>query len=269
MYANIFRIEFIMKTISILTLILFILIWQSASAKKTIKNGVPVVSQWEFGLTSGTSLFLTSINPDQNAVNKKINYWRNELNPAVGLFVVRNISPSLGFELGWLYTRLTGKWNNKWPPLAVSTGRPSPLRYDSEINQFDLMMVFNLNQMMLPGDEEDNGHLFFKTGIGLSQIHDNNKFYSVSNHARISFALGVGYSLSLNKKLKLQIGSTFRSVVSDNLDGVHVVGNDTNGKLVNFMKIYEIYNYSYLSMSYNLGKLGSKKYRSTYYKKRF
>lgn len=257
-----------MKTISFLTLFLLILVLQSASAKKTIKKGIPVVSRWEIGLSSGTSLFLTSINPDQNAVNKQINYWKNEVNPAIGLFVVRNFSPSLGIELGWLNTRLTGKWSNKWPPLAVSTGRPSPLRYDSEINQFDLMMVFNANQIMLPGEDEDKGHLFFKTGIGLSQIHDNKKFYSVSNNARFSFALGIGYSVSLNKKLKLQIGSTFRSVDSDNLDGVHVVGSDVNGKLVNFTKIYEIYNYSYLNLSYNLGKLGPKKYKSTYYKKR-
>ena len=268
MYSNIFRIESVMKTISYLTLILFILNLQSVSAKKTIKKGIPVVSRWEIGLSSGTSLFLTSINPESNAINKQINYWRNELNPAIGLFAVRNISPSLGIELDWLNTRLTGKWSNKWPPLAVSTGRPSPLRYDSEINQFDLMMVFNVNQMMLPGDNEDRGHLFLKTGIGLSLIHDNKKFYSVSDHARISFALGLGYSVSLSKKLKMQIGSTFRSVATDNLDGVHIVGSDINGKQVNFLKIYEIYNYSYLSLSYNLGKLGSKKYKSTYYKKR-
>ena len=49
------------------------------------------------------------------------------------------------------------------------------------------------------------------------------------------------------------IGSTFRSVNSDNRDGVHVLGSDINGKLVNFLKIDEIYNYSYMSLSYNLG----------------
>ena len=52
------------------------------------------------------------------------------------------------------------------------------------------------------------------------------------------------------------IGSTFRFVNTDNLDGVHVVSTDLNGKTVEYMKVYEIYNYTYLRVSYNLGDIG-------------
>ena len=133
--------------------------------------------------------------------------------------MVRNISPSLGVEINWLNTRLTGTWNNKWPALPISTSYQSPLTYNSQINQFDVMMVFNLNQIMLPGDEEDVWHLFFKSGIGITKIKDKKKFYpDGSSYARMSFALDAGLSVSLSERIKLMIGSTFRFVNTDNLD---------------------------------------------------
>lgn len=254
------RIETIMKIIFVLIQILFFLLI-NVSAKKPFNPRTPVVTPWEIGLSSGVSIFMTSVNPESNAMDQRLNYWNNSINPGVGLFAVRNISPSIGIEVNWLNTRLTGTWNDKYPPHLVSAGRESPLTYNSQINQFDLMAVFNADQILLPGDPEDNGHFFLKTGIGVSLINDTKKFYPGITYTRISFAFGAGYSYSLNEKINIQIGSTFRSVNTDNLDGVHVVANDKNGQLVHFMKIFEIYNYSYLSVSYRMGYFGSKKRR--------
>lgn len=258
-----------MKYIVIFTQILVILFIQSASAKGPFDNKSPVISPWEIGVSSGVSIFVTSVNPEPGAVNNQVNYWHNKVNPGLGLFVTRNISPSIGIEVNWLNTRLTGRWNNKYPPHPISAGRENPLTYNSQINQFDLMLVLNVDQMMLPGDPEDRGHFFIKTGIGLSEIKDNKKFYPGITYARISYALGAGYSVSLNEKLKLQIGSTFRSTNTDNLDGVHVVANDKNGRMTHYMKIFEIYNYTYLSVSYSIGKFGSSKYRLTFKRPRW
>lgn len=241
--------------------ILLILLFQNASAKRYINNRIATISPWEVGISSGVSLFVNSFNPEKGALNKQINYWHSDVNPGIELFVVRNISPSLGIEINWLNTRFTGTWDDKWPPHPISSNYESPLTYNTQINQFDLMMVFNADQIMLPGDEEDPRHLFFKAGIGISEIKDNKKFYPGITYTRISFALGVGYSVSLNERIKLQIGSTFRSVNTDNIDGVHVVANDENGKLVHYMKVFEVFNYSYLRVSYNLGDFGSKKYK--------
>ena len=251
-----------MKIPLYITQILVILFFQSAMAKGPFDKKMPVISPWEISFSSGVSIFVTSVNPEPGAINNQVNYWHNHVNPGLGLFVTRNISPSIGIEVNWLNTRLTGTWNNKYPPHLISAGRENPLTYNSQINQFDLMVVLNVDQIMLPGDPEDNSHFFIKTGIGASMIKDNKKFYPGITYTRISYALGVGYSLSLNERIKLQLGSTFRSVDTDNLDGVHVVANDKNGQLVHFMKIFEIYNYSYLSVSYRMGNFGSKKRKS-------
>jgi len=257
-----------MKIIFCIILLLETLLLQSVSAKRPGFKGTPNISPWEIGFSSGASIFLTSVNPESNALNKKINYWERGINPGIGLFVVKNFSPSIGIEINWLNTNLTGKWNNKWPALPVSAGRESPLTFNTQINQFDLMMVFNVYQIMLPGENEDIGHLFLKAGIGISEIKDNKRFYASNNYDRLSIALGIGYSLSINDRVKIQLGSTFRFVNTDNLDGVHVVAYDKSGKMVDFMKIYELYNYTYLSISYNLGKFSSKKYYGNFNKHR-
>jgi len=189
---------------------------------------------------------VTSVNFNPGAPNKNINYWNNNLNPGIGLSVLRNFSPAVGLEINWLNTRLTGKWNDNWPPLPISVGRETPLTYNSQINQFDLMIGINLNQIMLPGDNEDVWHLFIKTGAGIADIHDNKKFYPGINYVRLSFPLDLGLSVSISKRMKFQIGSTLRFVNTDNLDGVHVTYTNLNGDTVTPTHILEIYNYTYL-----------------------
>jgi len=257
-----------MKINVYLTQILVILFFNSASAKRPVTNGMPVITPWEIGLSTGASIFGTSFNQDANAMYKRHSYWYRDINPGIGLFVVRNISPSLGIEVNWLNTRLSGRWNKGWPTLPVLIGLEGPLTFSSQINQFDLMMVFNLDQIMLPGDEEDKGHFFVKTGIGISKIKDNKGFYPDINSSALSIALGGGYSLSLNEKIKLQVGSILRAVNTDNLDGVHVVNKNKSGKLTEFTQIIEIYNYTYFSVSYNFGDFGSHKSKSSFKRRR-
>jgi len=121
-----------------------------------------------------------------------------------------------------------------------------------------------VNQIMLPGDEEDKGHFFIKAGMGISLIKDNKKDSPNSTSSGISYALGGGYSVSLNERLKLQIGSTTIGVGSDNLDGLHIVPRGKNAQIIKPKNIFEIYNYSYLSVSYSMGNFGSRKYRNIY-----
>jgi hypothetical protein len=246
------KIKIIMKLFFSIIQILVILVPQSVSAQEDIIKRVAVISPWEIGLSSGVSFFMTSVNPQPGAMIKRVNYWNNNLNPGIGLFAVRNISPSLGFEINLLNTRLNGTWNNKYPLLAIAAGRENPLTFDSQINQLDLMITFNLNQMMFPGDEEDKWHLYFKTGLGVNHIVDNRNFYSGNNYIRFGFGLDGGVSVSLNKKIILAVGSIFRFVNTDNLDGVHVISTDLNGRAVDGMKTYELYNFTYLKLGYRL-----------------
>lgn len=247
------------------TLILVFLLFQDVSAQKNWYNRKASVSDWEIGLSGGISTFVTTINPGPGAPNSQINYWNREVNPGVGLSVLRNISPSIGVEMDWLNTQLTGSWNESNPPLSGSAGHKSPLPFKSQINQIDLMVAFNVNQMMLPGDEEDLWHIFLKPGIGITNIVNYDKWGVGSNYTntRMSFALDAGVSVSLNEKIKLIIGNTIRSVNTDNLDGTFVVSTGINGETINYMKVFELYNYSYLRVSYCLDNFGSKKSKST------
>lgn len=253
-----------MKINFCLTFILTFLLIQGVSAQKRRTYQNASVSQWEIGLSGGVSTFVTSVNPGPGAPKSSINYWNRDLNPGIGLSVVRNISPTIGIELNWLNTRLTGSWNNKWPAVGISVYKETPTTFNSQINQFDLMATFNMNQMMLPGDEEDLWHIFLKTGLGIAHINDKKNFFPGDNpYTKLSLALDAGVSVSISDKLKLLAGSTFRFVNTDNLDGVHVATTGINGQVVSWMKVYEIYNFTYLSVNYRLDDFGIKKSKAT------
>jgi len=240
--------------------ILIISPFQTASAQNHSKKHTGYITPWEISLSVGFTTFVTSVNPAQGASDRLINYWYRDKNPGIGFSVTRNFSPALGVELNWLNTRLTGTWNDKWAPLTVSAGYPIPLTFNSKINQLDLVMTFNLNKIVHPGNEIDNWHLFFKTGLGLSHIKDNQDFFpGESPYNRLSFITDGGLSVSVSEKVKLMAGSSFRFVNTDNLDGVHVESTDLNGNTVGYINIFEIYTYTYLKMSYSLGHFGSKK----------
>jgi len=249
-----------------LTPILVILLLHGVSAQRHARKQIAIISPWEIGFSGGVASFVTSINPDGEVTGKKINYWNRDFNPGIGLFVVRNFSPALGVELNWLNTRLTGSWNNSYAPLVTSTGADIPLPFRSKINQLDLMIAFNVNQILLPGDEEDSWHLYIKTGIGLTNIKNTDKFEWRFDYVntRMSLAFDAGVSVSLTENVKLLLGNTIRSVNTDNLDGVFVVSADTNGKPVYYTKVFEIYNYTYLRLSYSLNDFGLKKSKSTF-----
>lgn len=211
---------------------------------------------------------MTSVNPESGAPDKLINYWNRDINLGFGLSVTRNISPSLGVELGWLNTHLSGTWSNKIPvPLAYATF-PTPLTFNSKINEADLLMVFNLNKIFHPGNDKDPWHLYVKTGIGITHINDKQNFFPADNpYLKMSFVADGGVSISVSEKIKLMVGSSFRLANTDNLDGVHVVGADLNGNILGYKHILEIYNYTYLRLSYSFGQMGSKNSRCIFMNK--
>ena len=244
-----------MKKISFCILFVqIILFFQNASAQTTPENKGSI-TPWEIGVSGGFSMFLTSVNPEAAATSNRINYWNQGINPGFGISLTRNFSPYWGVEINWLNTRLTGTWDNKWALPSFSERYVSPFTFDTRINQFDVMIPFNVNQMFIPDVEEDPWHLFIKPGFGLALITDTKKFYpDGSFYIRPSAVIDAGLSVSLSAKLKLMVGTTFRFVDTDNLDGVHVFPELINGTTRNYMKVYEIYNFNYLRLSYCIGQ---------------
>jgi hypothetical protein len=254
-----------MKIIFCLTPILLILLCGNALSQQNFNQQTGQISAWEIGLSTGVASFVTSVNPQSGAPDKMINYWSRDLKPGFGLSVVRNISPVLGIEMNLLNTSLTGTWNDKTPPLNIRPGHSNPLTFNSSVSQFSLLMTFNINQLILPGDNEDTWHLFLKTGAGIAHIKDNKNFFpGDSPYTKMSFVADMGLSVSLSERIKLMAGTSFRSVITDNLDGVHVTSTDANGQTVSSTKVYEIYNYNYLQISYSLGNFGSTNKRGTF-----
>jgi hypothetical protein len=240
-----------------ITPVLVILILQGTSAQ-TPENRASI-TPWEIGISGGFSLFLTSVNPEASGTRNRINYWNQNLNPGLGVSLTRNFSPFWGVELNWLNTRLSGTWNNEWPLPSYSQRYGTPFTFDAQINQFDFMIAFNANQTLIPDVEEDPWHLFLKPGIGFTQIKDTKKFYpDGSSYIRFSAVIDAGLSVSLSAQIKLMLGSTFRLVNTDNLDGVHVIPALINGNTRNYMKVFEIYNFNYLRLSYCFGHRNDK-----------
>ncbi len=255
------KVWYIIREKMIFCLILFpvLFFFQNASAQRYFNSQSGAISPWEIGVSGGVSFFMNSVNPEQGAETKKINYWSREANPGFGLAIVRNISPAFGIELNLLTTRLSGTWDESQPAIPVSGVHDNPLTFDSRINQFDLMMAFNINQMMLPGDEDDIWHIYIKPGVGITHITDKKEFFPGDSPSdELSLVLDGGVSVSVNDKLKVMLGSAFRGVNSDNLDGVHLPGLNQEGKAVS-NKVYELYNFSYLRLSYSFGDFNSNK----------
>jgi hypothetical protein len=244
-----------MKIIFCLTPILLILLYRNASAQQNLNQQTGQISPWEIGFSAGIASFITSVDPQSEAGNRMINYWSRDIKPGFGLSVVRNLSPALGIEMNLLNTSLTGTWNDETPPLYIPSGHSTPLIFNSTVSQLNLLMTFNINQLMLPGDNEDTWHLFLKTGAGIAHIKDNKNFYPGSSpYIKMSVVGDIGLSVSLNRRTKLMAGTSFRSVLTDNLDGMHVYTVNSTGKNVLSTKVFEIYNYNYLQISYSLGK---------------
>ena len=228
-------------------------------------------SLWEIGISAGVSTFMTSINPEAGSENRYTNYWTPQINPGFGLAIKYNIIPSLGVEVNYLNTRLTGTWSNEYPTHPSSGGHDSPLTFDSKINQFDLLATFNLNQLILPDDDPEFWHVYVKTGPGLSQIIDKEKFYADKdsfNYKRFSYSVDAGASFTISESVKILFGTNFRLVNSDNLDGLHIFDYDNEGNVSKaYFHVSEIYNFTYLRVNYCFGTIGKQSYYRPRYKR--
>jgi hypothetical protein len=224
-------------------------------------------SSWEIGFSGGVSRFLTSINPNSDAVYKKFNYWNADFNAAITISVVKTISPkfSAGFEL--LTTKLSGSWNVNSgypvPPLALAQGLPYPNPFKTGVNQAYLFVLANLNHIVAPNSANDKWFLFAKGGFGLAFLKEYSGLYPLvqpGNLYKYTIIYGGGLSYTVNEKIKLKLGASWYRVESDRLDGVHTLKPGmTGGSDINFaFNVKERYIYPYLGLTYGLGKANFK-----------
>ena len=151
--------------------VLFLLQNTFAAGKEEL---VPRVSYWEFGFSGGLSKFLTSSNPNADAVYTKFNYWDSKLNVGISLSAIRHISPVFSFEFNYLKSGVSGSWDaNKGypvPPKVIEEGLSVPPPFKTGINQFSLSLNTNLNKLFFPKQADDNWYIYLKGGAGYSLL---------------------------------------------------------------------------------------------------
>lgn len=252
--------------LSVLLVVIVLLFTQSTIAQNGRRNSGDA-SSWEIGFSGGLSKFLTSIDPNSDAIYKKFNYWNADFNAGITVSIVKIISPkfSAGFEL--MTTKLSGSWNVNSgypvPPLALAEGLPYPNPFKTGVNVADLFVLANLNQIVAPNSTNDKWFLFAKGGFGLAFLKEYSGLYPLGqpgNLYKYTYVLGGGVSYTVNEKVKLKLGTSWYRVETDRLDGVHTLkpglafGSDPNYEF----NVKERYIYPYIEVTYGLGKANFK-----------
>jgi len=252
--------------LSVLLVVIVLLSTQSTVAQNRRRSSGDA-SSWEIGFSGGLSKFLTSIDPNSDAIYKKFNYWNNNFNTGITLSVVKHISPkfSAGFEL--MTTKLSGSWNvnNGYPvpPLALAKGLPYPNPYKTGVSVADLFVLANLNHIVAPNSSNDKWFLFTKGGFGLAFLKEYSGLYPLvqpGNLYKYTLVLGGGASYTVSDKVKLKLGTTWYRVETDRLDGVHTLkpGGSYQNDAGFAFNVKERYIYPYLEVTYGLGKANYK-----------
>jgi hypothetical protein len=248
-------------------LVIIVLTFAQSTVAQNGRRSSDDASSWEIGFSGGLSRFLTSINPNSDAIYKKFNYWNADFNAGITISVVKIISPkfSAGFEL--MTTKLSGSWNvnNGYPipPLAIALGLPYPNPFKTGVNVANLFVLANLNKIVAPNRANDKWFLFAKGGFGLAFLKEYSGLYPLGqpgNLYKYTYVLGGGISYTVNEKVKLKLGTSWYRVETDRLDGVHTLkpgGNYENNTGFAF-NIKERYIYPYIEVTYGLGKANFK-----------
>jgi len=238
----------------------------SSVAQYSRRSGSGDRNNWEIGFTGGASQFLNSINPNSDATFKKFNYWNADYNAAITVSIIKNFSPKFSAEFEFLTTKLSGSWNENngyGIPLPATAQRlPSPFK--TGINQFTLMFVPNLNNIVAPNSANETWYLFVKLGVGATYLKEYSGLYPYNkpgNGFEYALAYGGGLSYTINEKIKVKLGTTWYRVESDRLDGVHTTkyGTAVVTKDEDFVyNVKEKYMYPYVGMTYGFGQVQSR-----------
>src|SRR5659263_268380 len=160
-------------------------------------------------------------------------------------------------EFDFLTLKFSGAWNqsNSYgvPQYALDLGLEYPGPFKMGINQFALMFVPNLNQIIAPKNASERWYLFLKVGFGAAYLKEYYSLFPYGKGAgfKYSLAYGGGFSYIVTEKIKLKLGVTYYRVESDRLDGIitirpnHASGTDEDY----YFNIKESYMHPYIGIT--------------------
>jgi hypothetical protein len=219
------------------------------------------MSSWQIGFTAGASKFLTTINPNSDAVYNKLSYWNSNFNAAISLSLIKTISPKFSAEFEFMTTKLSGDWNeNSGFKLPAAAGNVIPKPFKTGINQLNLTLIANLNQIVAPNSASDTWYLFIKGGGGASFLKEYSGLfpYTKANSYKYTILYGTGLSYKVNDQIDLKLGTTWYRVETDRLDGIHTEKPGGGiGDAGFYYNIKERYIYPYIGITYGFGQAQS------------
>jgi outer membrane protein OmpA-like peptidoglycan-associated protein len=205
-------------------------------------------NRWEIGINAGVSNFAGSTSMSKSSFGKHFNDFNSDLNLGYGLFVKKNFTHVFALEGAYNGTTLTGtpKASNPVGTKAFKTG----------INEFDLNTVWNMNNLLSKNKFDRKVYWYTKVGAGLTHV-DNKEFSlpaSVQGPWRYwTIPIGTGFSFRLGDNVKLNLGTQWSWVNSNNLDGKMQGGPVTSSSYL-IGQIREQYLYTHAGLSFMLGK---------------
>ncbi|MEI6139453.1 MAG: OmpA family protein [Mariniphaga sp.] len=228
----------------------------------TLAISTLITLPWEIGISGGLSRFVTSFNPNQDAVLRKFNYWNDDINPAFSLSVIKNFSPTLSGELEWVNTKLSGSWNKNngysIPPLDVANGILIPQPFETGINEFDFLLNVKLKWLSSLLTKNKAWRIFLRGGIGLDLIKDYRALYHFDlprNGYAYSILYGGGISYQIAPKLTIKASLMMSRVTTDRLDGVREIKPEpyaTGTNIFYYYNLKERYVRPYIGIIYSI-----------------
>ena len=200
-------------------------------------------NRWEIGVNAGVANFLGSTSISKDAMLKSFREFNIDMDFGYGLFVKKNFTHVFALEGAYNGTNLTG-----------SPTFPGDKAFKTGIGEFDLNTVWNMSNLLSKNKFDRKIYWYTKIGAGLT--HVNNKEFTPSSTVQgpwryWTIPVGTGVAFRLSDNVKLDLGTQFYWVNTNQLDGKMQGGNGYNYLIG---QVREQYLYTHVGVSYMLGK---------------
>jgi opacity protein-like surface antigen len=240
----------IMKKIS-LSIVVLLVCYSFASAQNKAKTEPD--KRWEIGINSGVANFTGDyIMYKDSRFKHPFGFdWRSHPNFGFGALVKKNFSEVFALEVAWNYSNLSG---------TAYDGKPFPPspEFKTEVNEYDLNTVWNLNNLFSKNKLDRKLYLYAKVGLGYSHVWKKVGEAAVKNGENWKFPtipLGTGVSYRLNDNVKINLGTQWSWINTDRLDGHNTPSTAKNTKSGNVKPdIFGTKLYTHAGISYSFGK---------------